>query len=53
MVSGTLPAIGNSIGSKIFTSAPKCSRMRAASSVRKRLNERSRSEPYSSRMRGG
>jgi hypothetical protein len=30
-VSGTLPTIGSSVGSKIFTSAPKCSRIRAAS----------------------
>ena len=50
---GTLATIGHSVGSKIFTSAPKRSRMRAASYVRKRLNERSRSEPYSIRMRGG
>lgn len=40
------------MGLKIRTSAPKCSRMRAASSVRKRLNERSRNEPYSIKMRG-
>jgi len=43
---------GRSRGSNIRVSAPSRSNMRAASSTRSRLNERLRSEPYSSRMRG-
>src|SRR5690606_3519562 len=50
---GTLSGSGSPCGSKMRVSAPRRCRMRAASSVSSRLYERSRSEPYSNRMRGG
>ncbi len=49
---GASSGSGKPDGSKIRVSAPKCSSRRAASSTSRRLKERSRVDPYSSRMRG-
>src|SRR5450830_86361 len=48
----TLSTMGKPCGSNTRVSAPKWRRMRSASSVSSLLYERSRKEPYSSRMRG-
>lgn len=49
---GASSGSGKLDGLKMRVSAPKCSSRRAASSTSRRLNERSRVEPYNSRMCG-
>src|SRR5229473_1672458 len=51
-VAGASSGRGRPEGSNIPVSAPKACSRSAASIVAKRLNDRSRSEPYSSKMRG-